>query len=192
MKFLTKKPILSVVAQAIMCGLVLSGCQGDENGVDFGKANQSDDKSVFDNGRRKTAEVDIEKECGLPPGAIANKSAVILQENLKSLPIVVSGSQMGTDFKVTTVANAQITGTTSSSTQVLNVDVTDTQAAGMTALFGQFLVKSKAKDAAAENSGRKTYNSLPQGEWLTLTNGSNPEFSNLLCAVTATKTVENH
>jgi hypothetical protein len=134
---------------------------------------------------------DFSKECGLPADKMDDPNAILLQGNFTSLPIVITGSQMGVQYSVTTRAKVSLSATSTKATQNISVEVVGTKAVPPQAtniiglLVGAFapgVVKNKAQSAASSKSGTSIIEVMPQKEWLKLTDGSNPEFKDLLCA----------
>ena len=138
---------------------------------------------------------DFSKECGLPADKMDDPNAILLQGNFTSLPITITGEQTTvgqvTKYSVTTRAKLSLSATSTKATQTISVEVLGTQAVSPQAsniiglLVGAFapgVVKNKAQAAASAKSGTSTSEAMPQKDWLKLTDGSNPEFKDLLCA----------
>ena len=134
---------------------------------------------------------DFQKTCGLSEAQQADPSAVVFQQNLQSLPIVVIGSDfLAGNFRVITRATANVTAKSNGqSTQVLNVALLDSATVGglpIINIFAPGIVKSKAEEAAKSASGTTTREALTTGQLLNLVT-SNQEFDGVLCGISLTK-----
>ncbi len=142
-------------------------------------------------GARDFGVFDFTKECGIPADKLDDDNALMFEQSLTSLPIKISGTQMGANYEVTTQAKLSISSTSKRATQVVKVNVlqTSANAPGIIGWFAPGVVKNTAEKQAAENSGSRTSDALPQKEWLHLVDGGNPEYKGLLCAGQGGRTV---
>jgi hypothetical protein len=173
----------------LLASVVLNSCSMD-SGFEAGSAKSGLSRPSFLS-KKDFGTFDFSKECGLPADKMDDPNAILLQGNFTSLPITITGSQMGVQYSVTTRAKLSLSATSSKATQTISVEVVDTKAVPPQAtniiglLVGAFapgVVKNKAQSAASGKSGTSTSEAMPQKDWLKLTDGSNPEFKDLLCA----------
>lgn len=156
-----------------------TGRRGGDAGRDFG---------VFD----------FSKECGLPQDKLDDDNATMFEQTLTSLPIKISGTQMGVGYDVTTQAKLSISSTSKRATQNIRVNVLQTSANApsggglMGLIIGAMapgIVKNTAEKQAGENSGTTTSDALPQKEWLHLVDGGNAQYKGILCGAQGGRTV---
>ena len=130
---------------------------------------------------------DFEKTCGLKKAAEgADPDRVLFSSNLKSLPIVSEGTQLGATFRVVMTATTKIEARAKTGAKVdlqLKLDNVDISASSaLIKKFGPIIAKAKATDQAKKISGPVTGTSLPMGQWLNLVTAGG-QFENLLCGV---------
>lgn len=170
--------------------LLLSACSPDNISVSTGSREAPVNKA-------KTAEViDVEKTCGLKAAAEGEEDdRVVFTQYLQSLPIVITGTQMGAKYRVTTQAHLQIETRNESGTQQnLQVEVkkVETSASNIfVQMIAPSVAKSKATKSAQKLSGPKQTVSLPNGQWLNLVTAGG-EYKDLFCAIRASKTVTDN
>ncbi|MCX6126216.1 MAG: hypothetical protein NTV34_15900, partial [Proteobacteria bacterium] len=130
---------------------------------------------------------DFEKTCGLKKAAEdADPDRVLFSSNLKSLPIVSEGTQLGATFRVVMTATTKIEARAKTGAKVdlqLKLDNVDISASSaLIKKFGPIIAKVKATDQAKKLSGPVTGTSLPMGQWLNLVTAGG-QYENLLCGV---------
>jgi hypothetical protein len=186
-------PVKSSVTSKILIGLTavaFSACALEDGLTGFESSNGK--KSAGQMAAAPApAQFDFSKECGLTPAQLEDKTAVLVSGNYTSFPIIVEGTSMGTAFTVITQAKITISSTSSAKNQNINVSLLGS-ASGATGIIGLIatpIVKSKAQKASSAASGTSAGTGLPKKDWLKLTNGSNPQFANLLCAAGQTQTI---
>lgn len=142
-------------------------------------------------GARDFGVFDFTKECGIPADKLDDDNAVMLEQSFTSLPINISGTQMGANYEVTTQAKLNISSTSKRATQAVKINVlkTSANAPGIIGWFAPGVVKNTAEKQASANSGTRISEALPQREWLHLVDGGNPEYKGLLCAGQGGRTV---
>ncbi|MCX6124731.1 MAG: hypothetical protein NTV34_08280, partial [Proteobacteria bacterium] len=154
--------------------LSLNGCSPEAVTVDSGKKageKEADGTAkVTGNGDEV---IDFEKTCGVMKTAEgADPDRVLFAVNLKSLPVVIQGSQMGLNFKVTTTVTQKIEGRAKSGAKIeglINVDNVEVSAnSPLLKLLGPIVAKGKATEQAKQKTGPVMNESLPQGQWLNL------------------------
>ncbi len=172
-----------------VCSAILMASCSMESGFDAMSGVSSTKRSG--DGARDFGVFDFTKECGIPADKLDDDNAVMFEQSLTSLPIAISGTQMGANFEVVTQAKINISSTSKRATQAVKIDVlkTSANAPGIIGWFAPGVVKNKAQQQAAQNSGTRTSDALPQKEWLHLVDGGNPEYKGLLCAGQGGRTV---
>ena len=163
-----------------------------ENGLNgLGSGSKQGGSKPPGNGESAPEVFDFVKECGIPQEKIDDPNAVMFEANMTSFPIVIEGSTMGANFRVITQAKVHILAKADQSVQEITVKPKDSAAtgAGIIGAIAPLIVKGKAESAAKDNSGSTTSTSLPKKEWIKLTDGTNPEYAELLCAATGTKSI---
>ncbi len=170
-------------------GTVLLASCAQDSGMD-GISGRKSGASDFDAGA-KTATFDFQKECGLSKEQLDSKDAVLVSGSYTSFPIVIQGESMGVKFVVITQAKINVRATGTQTVQEQNVELKDsaTSAGGLIKLIADGVAKGKAETAAKENSGSTTSLPMPKGEWLKLSDGKNPDFKDLLCSTSPTRTI---
>lgn len=168
----------------------LSGCSADEGLSLGGKKNDSQNQGA--NATQQNQTVDMQAQCGLPPDAMNDKTKPIFQQNLQSLPIVVSGSMM-VGYTVITQANVSISSLSDQVTQNIDVQVLDVKTTSNIFGIPMAIAKGKAKDATKAKSGSVTTYRMSNGAWLNLTTDRNqPAYNGLFCAVAGTSKIQNN
>ena len=179
------------IALHLLALTLLSHCSM-ENGLNgLGSGSKQGGSKPPGNGEAAPEVFDFVKECGIPQEKIDDPNAVMLEASMTSFPIVVEGSTMGVNFRVITQAKVHITAKADQSVQEIQVIPKDSAAtgSGIIGTFAPMIVKGQAGTQAKQNSGTMTILSLPKKDWIKLVDGTNPEFKDLLCAATGTKSV---
>jgi len=125
---------------------------------------------------------DFKTNCGLEDNAAEN--AVVFAQNLRSQNFVVDGGVGAMKAHVEADASLEISSTASSGRQKITVNIkkiTD-QSANPTNMT-KLVTLIGARIAAKSRAGTMISNALPQKDWLKLTDGSNPEYKDLLCVL---------
>ena len=179
------------IALHLIALIVLSHCSMESGLNGLGSGSKQGGSKPPGNGDAAPEVFDFVKECGIPQEKIDDPNAVMFEANMTSFPIVIEGSTMGVNFRVITQAKVHITAKLDQGVTEINVEPKDSAAtgAGIIGAIAPMIVKGKAASAAKDNSGTTTSTSLPKKDWLKLTDGANPEYANLLCAATGTKSI---
>jgi len=170
---------ISSVAAFTGCGnialMVVSG-----NGTDIEGLNSSSNGESF---------VD---RCGAKASELADPSFTLIDQKMRSTPIVVKTARSGVNVEVTLQADLRVHATAGLTTQETNVKVVKLVADDQTPDHPEGLFsKAEAEKAAAENSKRVTSWGMSTGLLLQLKK-TDPNFNNVLCSVgfTAKQKVE--
>ncbi len=184
-------PLIAPKFMVFMAAVIVLNACALEDGIGGLNVSKNKKKSSQKAMEATSGLFDFAKECGLPEDKIDDKKAVLVDGSFTSFPIVVEGTSMGTAFTVITQAKITVAATSSSKTQSINVQVLNSAsgAGGIIGLIATPIVKSKANKATAAASGTVTGTGLPKKDWLKLTDGSNPEYKDLLCAAGQTQSV---
>jgi hypothetical protein len=181
--------ILSIVVTT----MVVAGCSPDTEAVDTGRRKAATNEPGTDNtgdANGSQTIVDYKSKCGVDPKDDENK--IIFEQTLRSLPIVVTGVQMGAAFKVTTTATLHIASTVGGGNQNVSVTVDDVQVNAGNFLMNAIakgIAKKKAQTSAEKASGAKKTETLPFGQWMNVVAQNPQEFGGLFCGVSATKKI---
>ena len=171
-----------------VCALAFFACSPEAITVDSGK--KAAEKEADGNAKVTGAGdevIDMEKTCGIKKAAPGeDPDRILFSINLKSLPVIIQGSQMGLEFKVTTTVTQKIEGRAKSGAKLeglISVDNVEVSAKSqLLKLLGPIVAKAKATDQAKQMSGPVQNESLPSGQWLNLvTEGG--QFKDLLCGI---------
>jgi len=123
------------------------------------------------------------ERCGAKASQLSDPSFIVIDQKLRSTPIVVKSARGGINVEVTLQGNLQVRATAGLSTQETNVKVVKLVADDQTPDHPEGLFsKAEAEKAAAENSQRLTSWGMSSG-LLLLLQKSDPIFKNVLCSV---------
>jgi hypothetical protein len=180
---------------AILIAHMITGCSGVGQ-LDTGGGDARSSDGSFDPGGKGATPFDFQKECGINTKDMDDPNKTIFKQSMASMPIITQGTSMGTNFRVIALAKIDVTsmGGGKPSAQNISVEIVSTEASsggGIVGMIAPGIVKSKANDTAKAQSGEKSSKSIPNGEWIKLTSGSNPEYKDLLCAITGSVSTES-
>lgn len=132
---------------------------------------------VFD--FKKNCGVDVEEDAGNP----------IYAQMFKSQNIVSEGSMLNLSYRVEAAATLDIQSTKGASKTTIDVKLNKVidKTNNATPLQNLILLIG-ARIASNSRAGTVETTAIPNGEWLKLTNGSNPEWKDLLCVANASRT----
>lgn len=187
------RPSNIVVMNFAVIILLLAGCSANENGIDFGDKNENKSGDALGGTSSTPPGVpDTQTTCGLPAGALNTPGTQIFTGNFKSLPIIVTGTSMFVGYRITTQASVNLVVLNDSATQNINVQVQKVETSSNVLGIPQAIAKKKANEAAEAKSGSVTTTRIPNGTWINLVSGGNPEYQGLFCAVSGTKSLSNN
>lgn len=121
--------------------------------------------------------------CGAKASELSDPSYVLIDQTMKSTPIVVKTARSGVNVEVTLQAEVRVRASAGQSTQETNVKVAKLVADDQTPNHPEGLFsKAEAEKAAAESSQRVTSWGMSSGLLLMLQK-TDPMFKNVLCSV---------
>lgn len=121
--------------------------------------------------------------CGAKASQLSDPSYVLLDQTLKSTPIVVKTSKSGVNVEVTLQAEVRVKASAGQSSQEQNVKVAKLVADDQTPNHPEgWFSKAEAEKAAAEASQRVTSWGMSSG-LLLLLQRTDPNFKDILCSV---------
>lgn len=164
---------------AYQFGLIRFDLARKTNGVDS-PSNDVDDAGSY-----------AVKECGITQEKLDDPSAVLFEASMTSFPIIMEGSSMGVNFRLITQAKLRMREQADQGVQEITMQVRDSAAtgSGIIGTFAPMIVKGKGMADAKGDSGTTTRTGLAKKDWIELTNGKNPEYAGLFCAVTGAKSI---
>jgi hypothetical protein len=109
---------------------------------------------------------------------------------MKSLNFVINANIAQIKARIEAQATLQISGRSGSSSQTTDVKIIKAYNAATNAGLGSNLVSIAAGIIARSRSGTQIWTSPAFKEWLIQTGGDNPEYKDLICAVTGTASVQ--
>jgi hypothetical protein len=130
---------------------------------------------------------DFKQNCGVDVKEETNNP--IYTQMLQSQNIVTEGDLLNFSYRVEASASLDIQSTKGSSKATVDVKLNkvidkSTQSKPLQSL----ILAIGARIATNARAGTTESTAIPSGEWLKLTNGSNPEWKDLLCVVTGSRT----
>jgi hypothetical protein len=128
---------------------------------------------------KKNCGVDVEEDAGNP----------LYAQKLQSQNIVSEGQALNMSYRVEAMANLDIQSTRGASKTTIDVKLNKVidKSTNVTPLQSLILLIG-ARIASNSRAGTVETTAIPNGEWLKLTNGSNPEWKDFLCVATASRT----
>jgi hypothetical protein len=127
--------------------------------------------------------IDFKEKCGTEGNATPNTP--LLAQEFQSLNFVINSDILAIKARVEANAALSIKAMSDSTTQKTNVNITKALDMRNNATpMSRLITLIGAKISAASGGGTKISRSMPRGDWLKLTDGTNPEFKDLLCVAT--------
>jgi hypothetical protein len=163
--------LVSIVILNCMAALALSGCGNIALQMFAGNP------TVIQGLSPSTDGASFEQRCGGKASDFGDPSRVLLEQDMTSMPIVISGVKSDISFKITLQANLHIRATGGMSVAETRVKVVNLDAGD-----GGRFSKAEAENAALDNSNRKTSWSMSSGLLLKLQK-SEKAFEGILCSV---------
>ena len=129
--------------------------------------------------------IDFSEKCGVDTNASANEP--ILAQDFQSLNFVIDNELLAIKAHIEANATLSISAMSDKSTKTVSVNITKAQdMSNIANPMSQLLTSIGAKLKAEADGGTKISKSMPRGDWLKLTDGSNPEYKDLLCVTSGT------
>jgi hypothetical protein len=127
--------------------------------------------------------LDFKEKCGTDGNGSPNTP--LLSQEFQSLNFVIKSEILAIKAHVEANASLSIKAMSDGTTQKINVNITKAVDMRNNATpMSQLITRIGARITAAAGGGTKTSRAMPRGDWLKLTDGSNPEFKDLLCVAT--------
>jgi hypothetical protein len=162
--------------------LVLGACaasskKGGKNDADTAWRPPGEPPQVFD----------FTKNCGI--ALEDEETKIVYKQSLKSQNIVTEGDLIRIRYRVEAIASLDIEFTKFTSKTDIDVKINKaTDLSTNAAPIQELIIRIGALITSNAKAGITEAATVPNGEWLQLTNGSNPEWKGLLCVATANRT----
>ena len=138
------------------------------------------------------SDFDFTGECGISKTNIANPDFEIFADTYRSSPIKLIGTSTGVSFRVVTTAIVNINSTVSETTQRVSIRVDEAipTSTGILSRMASSKIKTKADEAATNNSGTVIAKSVPLAEWVNLNTNNPSAFNGVICGGIGTSEIQ--